>query len=96
MIYSPWGKNYGLFRKLFSFNILYAIANLAFALLTSTLLITGGQMLGVLTNQEIVALYTVSTFSNLLVNLFEIVQPIMGSISEAHSLKNMKLVRKLF
>jgi O-antigen/teichoic acid export membrane protein len=87
-----WGTHFGLFKKLFTFNFLYSMANLAFSLLTSTLLISGGELLGVLTRQEIVALYTISTFSNILMNIFGIVGPIMMSISEAHSLKNKKLV----
>jgi O-antigen/teichoic acid export membrane protein len=86
-----WGQHFGLFKKLFTFNFLYSMANLAFSLLTTTLLISGGQLLGVLSPYEIVALYTISTFSNILMNLFGIVAPIMVSISEAHSLKNRKL-----
>jgi hypothetical protein len=88
----PWGKNYGLFKKLFNFNFLYSLANLAFSLLTSTLLISGGELLHVLTKQEISTLYIISTFSNLLVNLFNIVGSIMVSISEASALKNKKLM----
>jgi O-antigen/teichoic acid export membrane protein len=87
-----WKHDYGLFWKLFSFNFLYSLANLAFALLTSTLLITGGRFFGVLTPQEIVAIYTISTFSNMLMNLFSIVGPIMVSVSEASGMKNKKLV----
>ncbi|MHA1821417.1 MAG: hypothetical protein ACTSVC_13160, partial [Promethearchaeota archaeon] len=85
-------KEYGLFWKMFSFNFLYSLANLIFALVTTTMLITFGQSFGILTKQEIVALYTISTLSNLLINVFEIVTPIMVSISEGHSLKNPKLI----
>ncbi|MHA1732834.1 MAG: hypothetical protein ACTSU5_12885 [Promethearchaeota archaeon] len=87
-----WNKEFGLFRKMVSFNLLYSLANLAFSLLTTTLLITLGKVWGVLRPQEIVALYTLSTSSNILINVFEIVAPIQQSISEAHSLRNHELV----
>ncbi len=88
-----WGKDYGLFWKLFKFNFLYSLANLAFSLLTTTLLISGGDWLGILTDQEITALYTISTFSNILMNLFGIVGSIMVNVSEASAVKNKRLVK---
>ncbi len=87
-----WGESYGLFWKLFKFNFLFSLANLAFALLTSTLLITGGKLLGVLTASEISALYMLTSLINPLFNFFNMVGPIMQGVSEAFALKNKKLM----
>lgn len=88
-----WRKEHGLFRKLVGFNLLYSLANLAFSLLTTTLLITLGKIWALLTPQEIVALYALSTSANVLINVFEVVAPVQQSISEAHALRNPRLLR---
>ena len=87
-----WGEDYGLFWKLFKFNFLFSLANLAFALLTSTLLISGGKLFGVLTASEISALYMLTSLINPLFNFFNMVGPIMQGVSEAFALKNKKLM----
>jgi len=88
-----WFEHYGLFFKLFKFNFLYSLANLAFALLTSTLLISGGDMLNVLTASEIAALYMLTSLINPLFNFFNIVGPMMQGAAEAYALKNKKLLK---
>jgi len=87
-----WGKEYGHFRKMVSFNFLYSFANLVYALLTTTLLLTLGKILNVLTPQEITGIATLSTYANVVMNIFGIVGPLQTSVSEAHSLRNPKLV----
>ncbi|MHA1783759.1 MAG: hypothetical protein ACTSX4_01435 [Candidatus Helarchaeota archaeon] len=87
-----WRKEYGLAGKMIRFNLLFSLANVIFALLTTRLLLVIGGPLGLLTNEEIIALGLVSTYGNLLINTFQIVSPILQSISEAHSLKNPKLI----
>ncbi len=91
-----WSHEYKLFRKMFSFNFLYSLANLCFSLLTTTLLITIGANLGILTDQEVQALHVVSTFSNILINVFGIVAGIQPAISQAFALKNKKLMENYF
>ncbi|MBD3187411.1 hypothetical protein GF325_11320 [Candidatus Bathyarchaeota archaeon] len=91
-----WRKEFGLFKKMFSFNFLYSLANLCFAMLTTTLLITMGSELGFLTQQETQALGVISTFSNILINVFGIVAGIQPAVSQAFSLKNKKLVKNYF
>lgn len=91
-----WRKEFGLFKKMFSFNFLFALANLCFSLLTTTLFISMGQLLGILTDQEIVSLGVVSTFSNILINVFGIVAGIQPAISQAYALKNKRLVENYF
>ncbi|MHA1340483.1 MAG: hypothetical protein ACTSRZ_09670 [Promethearchaeota archaeon] len=88
-----WKKRYHLFKEMFSFNFLYALANLIFALVTTTLLISFGRGFNILNEREGIALYSITTLTNILINVFEIVVPIMVSISEAHSLKNPKLIK---
>ncbi|MEX2718203.1 MAG: oligosaccharide flippase family protein [Candidatus Sigynarchaeum springense] len=91
-----WRHEYKLFRKMFSFNFLYSLANLCFSLLTTTLLITIGANLGILTDQEVQSLHVVSTFSNILINVFGIVAGIQPAISQAFALKNKKLMENYF
>nr|MDO8118248.1 hypothetical protein [Candidatus Sigynarchaeota archaeon] len=91
-----WRKEYNLFRKMFSFNFLYSLANLCFSLLTTTLLITMGNILGILTYQEVQSLGVISTFSNILINVFGIVAGIQPAVSQAFALKNKKLVNNYF
>jgi len=91
-----WRHEFKLFRKMFSFNFLYSLANLCFSLLTTTLLITLGDSLGILTNREIQALGVVSTFTNILINVFGIVAGIQPAIVQAFALKNKKLMENYF
>jgi O-antigen/teichoic acid export membrane protein len=91
-----WGREFKLFRKMFSFNFLYSLANLCFSLLTTTLLITIGANLGILTDAEVQSLGVVSTFSNILINIFGIVAGIQPAISQAFALKNKKLMENYF
>ncbi|MFX0100179.1 MAG: lipopolysaccharide biosynthesis protein [Candidatus Hodarchaeota archaeon] len=91
-----WHKEHGLFNKMFSFNFLYALANLCFALLTTTLFVTTGKLLGFLTDQEITSLNVISTFSNILINVFGIVAGIQPAVSQAFALKNKKLMKNYF
>jgi len=87
-----WRKEYGLAGKIIKFNLLFSLANVMFALLTTRLLLVVGGPLGFLTPNEIIAIGLISTYGNLLVNTFQIVTPILQSVSEAHSLKNPKLI----
>ncbi|HME52330.1 MAG TPA: hypothetical protein VKM55_08945 [Candidatus Lokiarchaeia archaeon] len=91
-----WNKEFNLFRKMFSFNFLYSLANLCFSLLTTTLLITLGDSIGILTPQEVQSLGLISTFSNILINVFGIVAGIQPAIAQAFALKNKKLVENYF
>ncbi len=91
-----WGHEYKLFRKMFSFNFLYSLANLCFSLLTTTLLIFIGSNLGILTDQEVLSLGVISTFANILINIFGIVAGIQPAIAQAFSLKNKKLMENYF
>ncbi|MBN2154116.1 MAG: polysaccharide biosynthesis C-terminal domain-containing protein [Candidatus Lokiarchaeota archaeon] len=91
-----WRHEYKLFTKMFSFNFLYSLANLCFSLLTTTLLIFIGSSIGILTDAEVQSLGVVSTFSNILINVFGIVAGIQPAISQAFSLKNKKLMENYF
>lgn len=91
-----WRREFKLFRKMFSFNFLYSLANLCFSLLTTTLLITIGANLGILSDAEVQSLGVVSTFSNILINIFGIVAGIQPAISQAFALKNKKLMENYF
>ncbi|MHA1683064.1 MAG: hypothetical protein ACTSUE_19150 [Promethearchaeota archaeon] len=91
-----WHKDYGLFKKMFSFNFLYSLANLCFAMLTTTMFIAAGDSLGILTPQDVQALGVISTFSNILINVFGIVAGIQPAVSQAFALKNRKMVKNYF
>ncbi|MHA1793170.1 MAG: lipopolysaccharide biosynthesis protein [Promethearchaeota archaeon] len=91
-----WRREHGFFTKMLKFNFLYSLANLCYALLTTTLFITMGDILGILTRDEIVALGLISTFSNILLNVFGIVAGIQPAISQAFALKNRKLMKNYF
>ncbi|MHA1371438.1 MAG: hypothetical protein ACTSRA_17195, partial [Promethearchaeota archaeon] len=91
-----WHEEFGLFSKMISFNLLYSLANLCFALLTTTLFVNMGDYLHILTDQETHVLGLVSTFSNLLINVFGIVAGIQPAISQAFALKNRRLMKNYF
>jgi O-antigen/teichoic acid export membrane protein len=91
-----WRKEHGLFTKMFKFNLLFSLANLIYALLTTTLFITMGDFLGFISPGERVALGLISTFSNILLNVFNIVAGIQPAISQAFALKNKKLMSNYF
>jgi O-antigen/teichoic acid export membrane protein len=91
-----WRIENGLFAKMFKFNLLFSIANLIYALLTTTLFITMGDILNFITPAERIALGFISTFSNILLNVFNIVAGIQPAISQAFALKNKKLMTNYF
>lgn len=92
-----WGnKGIALFKKLFKFNILFAIANVIFSLMISSLFITLGEMLGHMSYDERTAYGLIVNFASLYYGIFGLVAPVTNAISEAYGMRNPKLVKNYF
>ncbi|MBD3351668.1 MAG: hypothetical protein GF364_09305 [Candidatus Lokiarchaeota archaeon] len=92
-----WGKSdKNLFYKLFKFNLLFALANVIYSLLISSLFVTMGEIFGIFRNVERLSYGLITGFASFYYGVFGLVNPVTQAISEAHSMRNSKLVKNYF
>ena len=87
-----WGEMDPIFGKILKFNIMYALANLAYSLLIGSLLITQTTILGTFSDLETSTYYVIIGYLTLYIGIFGIVNPINQAISEAHAMRNVPLM----
>jgi O-antigen/teichoic acid export membrane protein len=87
-----WKIKEKLLGKILRFNLLFSLANLAYSLLISSLLITETSILGTFGDLEVSTYYVVTGYLTLYIGIFGIVNPVNQAISEAHAMRNVNLI----
>ncbi|MCP4763267.1 MAG: hypothetical protein GY870_15950 [archaeon] len=92
-----WGpKDKYLFNKIIKFNLLFAIANIIFSLMTTAMFSQLGELLNIFTEWERITYRVMIAVASLFWFLFNIVSPITQAISESHGMRNRKLTNNYF
>lgn len=89
-------KSKQMFLKMFKFNILFAVANMIYSLMISSLFITTGEVFNIFRDVERLSYGLITGFSSFYYGIFGLVNPITQAISEAHAMRNKSLVHNYF
>lgn len=89
-------KSKQMFFKMFKFNILFAVANMIYSLMISSLFITTGEVFNIFRDVERLSYGLITGFSSFYYGIFGLVNPITQAISEAHAMRNKSLVHNYF